>query len=142
MARGYQDFAGCGVVHIVGGMSAFFASWFLGPRFGFEFDPKDKPNVFTDPSYAEMEKNFPGKEKEFKAWVTKKLNKPFKISSVMDVTAGTLILWLGWFYFNGASASTMYAPRANSVSRIYMNTLVAAGAAAVTHTYLKPLCFR
>lgn len=142
MARGYQDFAGCGVVHIVGGMSAFVASWFLGPRFGFEFDPKDKPNVFTDSSYAEMEKNFPGKEKEFKAWVTKKVNKPFKISSVMDVTAGTLILWLGWFYFNGASASTMYAPRANSTSRIYMNTLVAAGAAAVTHTYLKPLCFR
>ena len=47
----------------------------------------------------------------------------------MDVTAGTLILWLGWFYFNGASASTMYAPRANSTSRIYMNCLVAAGAA-------------
>lgn len=55
--------------------------------------------------------------------------------------AGTLILWLGWLYFNGASASTMYAPRANSVSRIYMNTLVAAASASVTHTYLKPLCF-
>lgn len=79
MARGYQDFAGCGVVHIVGGMSAFVSAWFLGPRYGFEFDPKDKPDVFADPSYKEMAKNFPGKENEFYTWIKGKVEKPFKI---------------------------------------------------------------
>ena len=60
----------------------------------------------------------------------------------MEVTAGTLILWVGWFYFNGGSATTMYAARYNSVSRIIMNTIIAAGSGAITHAYLKPLCFR
>lgn len=87
-----------------------------------------------------MEKDFPGKETEFKAWVKKKAEKKFKINSVMDVTAGTLILWLGWLYFNGGSTSTMYASRDNSTCKIIMNTLVSAGAASITHAYLKPLC--
>jgi ammonia channel protein AmtB len=44
----------------------------------------------------------------------------------MDVAAGTLVLWVGWFYFNGGSAASMYNPRNNSVCKIIMKTLLSA----------------
>ena len=31
---GFHDFAGCGPVHVIGGISALFAAWFIGPRTG------------------------------------------------------------------------------------------------------------
>lgn len=89
-----------------------------------------------------MLKKFPGKETEFKEWVIKKADKPFKINSIMDVAAGTLILWVGWFYFNGGSASTLYKSRNNSVCRIVMNTIIAGGSGGITNCYLKPLLLR
>lgn len=140
--RGYQDFAGCGCVHIVGGLSALIAAWLLGPRYGFEKDPKNKPDVFSDPSYKEMVKDFPGKEKEFRQWVKESAEKPYEINSIMDVCAGTLLLWVGWFYFNGGSTSSMYTLRSNSPCRIVTNTIIAGGSGAITNTYLKPLLMR
>lgn len=65
MARGFQDFAGCAVIHMVSGISAFVASWILGPRYGFEKNAKDKKTweeIQNDPSYKYMEKEFPGKK--------------------------------------------------------------------------------
>ncbi len=89
-----------------------------------------------------MEKEFPGKEAEFKRWIKECAEKPFKINSVMDVAAGTLILWVGWFYFNGGSASTMYKARQNSVCRIVLNTIIAGGSGGITMLIFKPLLMR
>ena len=60
----------------------------------------------------------------------------------MDVAAGTLVLWVGWFYFNGGSAASMYNPRNNSVCKIIMNTIIGAGAGGVTNAYLRPVIFK
>ena len=60
----------------------------------------------------------------------------------MDVAAGTLILWVGWFYFNGGSASTMYKARENSVCRIVLNTIIAGGAGGISMMIFKPLMMR
>jgi len=89
-----------------------------------------------------MEKNFPGKEFEFRRWVKDCADEPFKINSIMDVAAGTLILWVGWFYFNGGSASTLYKEREFSVCRIVMNTIIAGGAGGITNCYLKNIILR
>jgi Amt family ammonium transporter len=145
MARGFQDFAGCGVVHMVGGISAFVGAWILGPRYGFEKNSKDKKTweeIQNDPSYKNMEKEFPGKEVEFRRWIKECAEKPYKINSVMDVAAGTLILWVGWFYFNGGSALTMYKARQNSVCRIVLNTIIGGGAGGITMMIFKPLIMR
>jgi ammonia channel protein AmtB len=80
----------------------------VGPRWGFEKDPSKRKNVFTDKSYEEMVQHFPGKEAVFKEWVKECADAPYRINSIMDVCAGTLILWVGWFYFNGGSALTLY----------------------------------
>jgi Amt family ammonium transporter len=41
---GARDFAGSGVVHGMGGLIAFIAAWFIGPRFG-KYNPDGSPNV-------------------------------------------------------------------------------------------------
>ena len=40
---------------------------------------------------------------------------------------GVMILWLGWFFFNGGSAYTLYNSSLNP-AKIIMNTILSAGA--------------
>src|SRR5436190_840110 len=44
LGKGYADFAGSGVVHAVGGLTALAMGILIGPRIG-KFDRKGKPNV-------------------------------------------------------------------------------------------------
>jgi len=43
-AVGVRDFAGSGVVHMVGGLAALIGAWMVGPRIG-KFNKDGKPNV-------------------------------------------------------------------------------------------------
>ncbi|MCR4344268.1 MAG: ammonium transporter [Candidatus Scalindua sp.] len=42
---GMKDFAGSGVVHGIGGLTALVAAWMIGPRFG-KYNPDGTPNMF------------------------------------------------------------------------------------------------
>eukprot|EP00934_Nitzschia_sp_Nitz4_P005268 Nitzschia sp. Nitz4//scaffold121_size67750//19128//26880//NITZ4_006065-RA/size67750-augustus-gene-0.121-mRNA-1//1//CDS//3329534342//5258//frame0 len=74
---GTVDFAGSGVVHLTGGMTALFATLILGPRRGRFYDSQGEP--------LETPKPFPG-------------------HSVALQLLGTMVLWFGWFGFNPGSA--------------------------------------
>lgn len=65
---GAVDFAGSGVVHLTGGMTALLATLVLGPRRGRFYDPQGEP--------LETPKPFPG-------------------HSVALQLLGTMILWFG-----------------------------------------------
>ena len=57
-------------------------------------------------------------------------------------TLGTLILWMGWFGFNGASALSMdSAVAVIEISQVFMNTNLAAAAGAVTAMILTALLY-
>jgi ammonium transporter, Amt family len=74
------DFAGGGAVHMVGGVAAGAASFFLGPRLGrFAVDPD------TGKKYAVK---IPGHNQTLAA-------------------LGALLLWFGFFAFNGGSSYTI-----------------------------------
>ncbi|MBL4646426.1 MAG: ammonium transporter [Rhizobiales bacterium] len=68
---------------------------------------------------------------------------PMPGSSIPLATLGTFILWLGWFGFNGASQLAMGTiADATDVSRIFMNTNVAACGGVVVTIILTQLIYK
>lgn len=74
---GAIDFAGSGVVHLTGGVTALLATSILGPRRGRFYDSQGEP--------LDSPKAMPG-------------------HSIALQLLGTMILWFGWFGFNPGSA--------------------------------------
>lgn len=68
---------------------------------------------------------------------------PFPGSSMPLATLGTFILWLGWFGFNGASQLAMGTiSDVTDVSRIFVNTNMAAAAGVVVVVILTQLLYK
>jgi Amt family ammonium transporter len=112
---GMIDFAGSGVVHMCGGVTALCAAIILGPRIGKFYDeetgePLEKPAVFPAHSVALQ-------------------------------VLGTFILWFGWYGFNPGSTlsispngygqiaslcavTTTLAAAAGSISAMFTDTII------------------
>lgn len=68
---------------------------------------------------------------------------PMPASSIPLAAAGTFILWLGWFGFNGASQlSLASAMDASAIARIFANTNIAAAAGVITAMLFTQLVYR
>ncbi|MCD8365810.1 MAG: ammonium transporter [Clostridiales bacterium] len=105
---GFHDFAGSCAIHMVGGICALIGAWILGPRIG----------KFT-------------KDKEGK--VTKVNAIPGHNLALGCL--GCFILWLGWYGFNGAAATSV-----EQMGSIFLTTTVAPATATVVcmiFTWLK-----
>ena len=96
---GFHDFAGSCAIHMVGGISALIGAKILGPRIG-KF-VKDKDGKVTKVNA------FPGH------------NLPIGC-------LGVFILWLGWYGFNGAAATSV-----EQLGSIFLTTTVAPAVATV-----------
>jgi len=96
---GFHDFAGSCAIHMVGGVSALIGAAILGPRIG------------------KYKKNKEGK-------VTKVNAIPGHNLTIGAL--GVFILWLGWYGFNGAAATTLL-----DLGSIFLTTTVAPAIATV-----------
>ncbi len=97
---GFHDFAGSCAIHMVGGISALIGAKLLGPRIGkFERDACGKVTKVHA---------FPGHNLPIGA-------------------LGVFILWLGWYGFNGAAATSL-----DQLGSIFLTTTVAPAIATVT----------
>ena len=97
---GFHDFAGSCAIHMVGGISALIGAKILGPRIG-KFT-KDKSGKITKVNA------FPGHNLAIGA-------------------LGVFILWLGWYGFNGAAATSV-----EQLGSIFVTTTIAPAIATVT----------
>ncbi len=105
---GFHDYAGSCAIHMVGGIAALVGAIFLGPRIG--------------------------------KYVTDKSGKVTKVNAIPghSITLGALgvfILWLGWYGFNGAAATS-----ASELASIFLTTTIAPSVATVVtmiYTWLK-----
>ncbi|MDE6280551.1 MAG: ammonium transporter, partial [Oscillospiraceae bacterium] len=96
---GFHDYAGSCAIHMVGGIAALVGAIFLGPRLG--------------------------------KYVTDKDGKVTKVNAIPghSITLGALgvfILWLGWYGFNGAAATS-----ASELASIFLTTTIAPSVATV-----------
>ena len=96
---GFHDFAGSCAIHMVGGISALIGAKILGPRIG----------KFTRDTSGKVVKvnAVPGHSIAFGA-------------------LGVFILWLGWYGFNGAAATSIA-----QLGSVFLTTTVAPAAATV-----------
>ena len=95
---GFHDFAGSNCIHMVGGISALIGAAILGPRIG-KFTKKKDGSIKVGA--------FPGHNLALGA-------------------LGVFILWLGWYGFNGAAATSL--PQLGS---IFVSTTIAPAVATV-----------
>ena len=96
---GFHDFAGSCAIHMVGGISALIGAKILGPRIG-KFK-KDKSGKIVKVNA------FPG-------------------HSIALGALGVFILWLGWYGFNGAAATSL-----EQLGSIFLTTTIAPAVATV-----------
>ena len=105
---GFHDFAGSCAIHMVGGISALVGAKLLGARIGkFERDKSGKVIKVNA---------FPGHNLPIGCW-------------------GVFILWLGWYGFNGATATSV-----SELGSIFLTTTVSPAVATVVcmiFTWLK-----
>eukprot|EP00658_Telonema_sp_P-2_P041069 TRINITY_DN29373_c0_g1_i1.p1 TRINITY_DN29373_c0_g1~~TRINITY_DN29373_c0_g1_i1.p1 ORF type:complete len:536 (-),score=147.96 TRINITY_DN29373_c0_g1_i1:289-1896(-) len=125
--KGYLDFAGSGVVHMVGGSAALVAIIVLGPRKFMTIDH----TVDGKPIYAPR---FEFHE-DTKRW---HMNTPHNDNSGLAFCAlGTLILWVGWFGFNpGSQLAISTTNDQKYVGLAVVNTTLGPCASVVTYAIL------
>ena len=105
---GFHDYAGSCAIHMVGGIAALVGAIFLGPRLG--------------------------------KYVRDENGKVIKVNAIPghSITLGALgvfILWLGWYGFNGAAATSV-----SELASIFLTTTIAPSVATVTtmlYTWIK-----
>ena len=96
---GFHDFAGSCCIHMVGGISALIGAKILGPRIGkFKRDAQGKVTKVNA---------FPG-------------------HNIALGALGVFILWLGWYGFNGAAATSV-----GQMGSIFLTTTVSPAVATV-----------
>ena len=107
-ALGFHDYAGSCAIHMVGGIAALVGAILLGPRIGKYVKDKDGNVVKVNA--------IPG-------------------HSIPLGALGVFILWLGWYGFNGAAATSP-----SELSSIFLTTTIAPAVATCTtliYTWVK-----
>ena len=97
---GFHDYAGSCAIHMVGGIAALIGASFLGERIGKYERDKDGKVIKVNA--------IPG-------------------HSITLGALGVFILWLGWYGFNGAAATSV-----SELSSIFITTTIAPSVATVT----------
>ncbi len=97
---GFHDFAGSCAIHMVGGIAALIGAKILGPRIG-KFKTNSAGKVIKVNA-------FPG-------------------HNILLGSLGVFILWLGWYGFNGAAATSV-----DQLASIFVVTTIAPALATVT----------
>mmetsp|Transcript_24877 Transcript_24877/g.40304 ORF Transcript_24877/g.40304 Transcript_24877/m.40304 type:complete len:480 (+) Transcript_24877:123-1562(+) len=116
LGSGMIDFAGSGVVHMTGGITALYAAKILGPRIGrfYDADGNELPEPVSFPPH-----------------------------SVALQVLGTFILWVGWYGFNPGSTLGISAAGYGDIAALCaVTTTLAAAAGSVSAMFTDMLITR
>lgn len=137
---GFHDFAGTGIVHMVGGVAGFVGAAVIGPRHGKEKDQARKRNIKNEPEYeAILSDASLGSREDIENWLENLDNdKEFAGNSPPFVVVGTIILLVSWLFFNGGSTGSMFSDStAQSTPKIIVVTILSGAAGGLSAAFLK-----
>jgi Amt family ammonium transporter len=148
---GVIDFAGSGVVHMVGGTAALVTTMFLGPRDG-RFEPRGGEGGFGVNPFGVQGDDGDGNDDEGFAMCTAPLPgmhpgtcmrqqepRDMPRQSTAFQTMGTMLMWVGWYGFNACSTLPVTGASAGVILKAAYNTTICPAAAALTALVLARL---
>jgi Amt family ammonium transporter len=149
--KGFTDFAGVACVHLVGGTAALWGAVVVGERYGKEKARNARRHSMVHGEHERTQSLNLGSEDLIKIMdhVNKDYHMAFKefLQTQKDdfrphnqayVVAGTIILWVGWLFFNGGSTYTMFTVRHNGPAKVILNTLLSGSVGGLVAVFLKP----
>lgn len=141
---GYYDFAGSGIVHMTGGFAGLAGAMILGPRIGRFSDArtkeplKEEAEKVPEGSYKELTDKFMEGHIEIehlhnyiRTYGTTLDDRGFAASNPNNVALGTMILWVGWMFFNGGSSLGLAKGNWNNAALAMVNTIIAPSSAGI-----------
>jgi Amt family ammonium transporter len=141
--RGFHDYAGSGIVFMIGGCAAFWGSLIVGPRIGktpvvcnhSDNVPENNEPIHTEEQRAEAE------ELRLLKGLIKTQEDEFRPNNHGLIVLGTFVLFFGWLFFNGGKTG-MFNARANDPAKIIQNTFISAAFSGVVACLLKSWMMR
>ena len=142
--KGFHDFAGSGIIHLVAGTTAFWGAWSVGERRakirvreGNDIN-KNEVNVKSasiqnqlnelNTDFSQIAKrNFIGSQGELKR------------NNTTFIVIGTLLIWASYFFFVGGRTLGQFNPRANNSAKIIQNMFISSSFSALVTLVVKPI---
>ena len=153
---GYYDFAGSGIVHMVGGVAGLTGAAIIGPRLGRFTDARTGQKLIAETEEEEAARNTGTYEQITNKYLSGEIeiehlhsyirtygttlsDRGFSASSPNNIVLGTMILWVGWMFFNGGSSLGLSKETDGWTkgSLAMTNTIIAPSAAGITSFFTR-----
>ena len=134
---GFLDFAGTGIVHLVGGVAGFWGALIVGAR---SHPDRAKPSVSSKIRKEIAKPN--ADYSEIAARYFKASSDDMVPNSNTFIVLGTMIVVTGYMFFTGGRTLTQFNPRESSPSKIIQNTLISCGFSGLVSFALKAIVMR
>ncbi|CDW80476.1 ammonium transporter [Stylonychia lemnae] len=139
--KGFHDFAGTGIVHLVGGTTGFWGAVVVGER-----QAKQRLRVQgakEQPLLDDKTKRLIGRRNADFNQIAQKHSKRNSHALIANnntfIVLGTLIVITGYMFFTGGRTYSQFVPRTGAPAKIIQNTLISCAFSGLVSFGLKPL---
>ena len=142
--KGFHDFAGSGVVHLVAGTTALWGAIFVGERRS-KVRARENPNfhkVQVNPKSSEIQHQLNEINPDFSNIAKKAFkNNEGELASNNNafIVLGTLLIWTSYFFFVGGRTLGQFNPRAHNSAKIIQNMFIASSFSALVTIVIRPI---
>ena len=102
--KGFHDFAGTAIVHLVGGVAGFWGAWMVGERRSKIRNRENAANQAKKPITAEMKLELADPNADYSVLAQKHFKSnddDLRSTNNVLIVVGLLLTWIGYMFFTG-----------------------------------------